>query len=48
VSFVDAKLEGANFEGADLDGANLSSADLGGAIWVDGRICGPASVGACR
>ncbi|MFW7379273.1 MAG: pentapeptide repeat-containing protein [Oligoflexus sp.] len=43
----------ANFRGANLSGAiistqvNFSNADFSGATWVDGRICGENSIGAC-
>jgi len=44
----DADLSYANLSGAHLDGANLQGARLDKAIWVDGRYCGPGSVGQCR
>ena len=53
-----AKLEGADFQGADLRGADLKDAYLAdnkwdgahltGALWIDGRKCGPNSIGKCR
>lgn len=53
-----ADLSGANLTGADLrqavlrgarvTGARLHQAQLAGAVWVDGRVCQPASIGACR
>jgi uncharacterized protein YjbI with pentapeptide repeats len=47
-----ANLQGANLSHADLNGASIEGANLEGArldqaIWVDGRICGPNSVGRC-
>lgn len=44
----------ANFRRANLSGAvihhnvNFSGADFSGATWIDGRICGADSIGACR
>lgn len=43
-----ADLSGANLLYADLEGAQLEGARLGDAVWVDGRICAPDSVGQCR
>lgn len=53
-----ADLSGANLTGADLrqtvlrgarvTGVRLHQAQLAGAVWVDGRVCQPASIGACR
>lgn len=43
-----ADLRLADLRGARLEAANLSGALLDGAIWIDGRECGPGSVGACR
>jgi uncharacterized protein YjbI with pentapeptide repeats len=48
-----ADLSGANLSyvdllGADLTGANLRAATLDNAIWTDGRICAPGSVGRCQ
>ena len=48
-----ANLSGANLKMANLrlsgmTGVNLDNADLSGAIWKDGRVCAPASVGQCR
>lgn len=52
-----ADLTGADLGGADLSYADLYQARLGDAllagarldraVWVDGRVCGPGSVGAC-
>ncbi|MDF1523792.1 MAG: pentapeptide repeat-containing protein, partial [Trueperaceae bacterium] len=54
-----AHLAGADLRGADLRGANLEGAFapgdavklddalLGGAVWIDGRVCGAESVGTC-
>lgn len=47
-----ANLAGANLAYADLTGANLGGADLrearfDHAIWTNGRVCGPGSVGRC-
>ena len=35
-------------KGATLDKTLFLGANLSGAIWVDGRVCGPESVGECR
>jgi uncharacterized protein YjbI with pentapeptide repeats len=48
-----AQLAGANLSyadllGADLTGANLRAATLDNAIWIDGRVCAPGSVGRCQ
>ncbi len=53
-----AKMEGADLRGADLRGADLRNAYLAdnkwegayltGAIWTDGRKCGPNSIGRCK
>lgn len=43
-----AKLQKANLQGAILDDANLKGANLSGAIWIDGRECGPGSIGHCK
>lgn len=52
-----ADLSYANLRGADLAYADLTGANIGGAelkesrldhaIWTDGRVCGPGSVGRC-
>jgi hypothetical protein len=52
-----ADLTGANLSGADLsyadltrarlEGVRLEGATLNRAVWVDGRICAPGSIGAC-
>jgi hypothetical protein len=52
-----ANLRAANLQGADLsyaelvdaklDGANLSNARFDHALWVNGKICLPGSIGAC-
>lgn len=43
-----ADLSYANLLGARLERADLTRAVLGQAIWVDGRLCSPDSVGTCR
>ncbi len=43
-----ADLSFANLEGARLAGARLDRARLHKTIWVDGRLCGPESIGECR
>ena len=53
----ESNLERANLSGANLKMANLrlsgmigvklENADLSGAIWRDGRVCAPASIGQC-
>lgn len=47
VNLVDADLRGANLRGANLGRAILIQANLENATWVDGRICGPGSIGEC-
>jgi len=32
---------------ADLEGADVRGTDFTGALWTDGRICGPGSIGIC-
>jgi hypothetical protein len=44
----DADLGHAVLEGARLEGARLSGARLGDAVWSDGRVCAPESIGECR
>lgn len=56
-NFTDADLRGANLEQADLayakllgarlEGVSLQGARLDNAIWFDGRLCGPGSIGRC-
>lgn len=48
-----AELAGANLKMANLrltgmTGTNLDRAILDGAVWKDGRVCSPGSVGQCR
>ena len=43
-----AKLQKANLQGAILDDAILNGADFSGATWIDGRECGPGSIGRCK
>lgn len=43
-----ADLSYADLLGADLTGANLGAATLDNAIWIDGNICAPGSVGRCQ
>lgn len=42
-----ANLAYADLSGATLEGADLAGAVLDNAIWVDGRLCAPGSVGQC-
>jgi uncharacterized protein YjbI with pentapeptide repeats len=42
-----ANLSHADMHGASIEGMNLEGARLDQAVWVDGRICGPNSVGRC-
>lgn len=42
-----ADLRFSNLTDANLGGANLDQAQFGNAIWIDGRICLPGSVGGC-
>jgi len=46
-SLKDADLSYAVLQGARLKGARLAGARLDHAIWVDGRVCRPGSVGRC-
>ncbi len=43
----DADLSFVNLSGAELAGADLRGAKLDRAIWFDGTVCRPGSVGAC-
>ena len=48
----EARLDGADLSYADLQGAVVSGASLRGArldsaVWIDGTLCGPGSLGAC-
>ena len=43
-----ADLSYADLRGAMLLGIQLSQARLDSAIWIDGRLCGPGSVGECK
>lgn len=43
-----ADLRNANLAQADLTGVELKGAKLTGAIWLDGSICGPDSIGSCN
>lgn len=43
----DADLSFVNLTGAELAGANLRGAKLDRAIWFDGTVCRPGSIGAC-
>jgi hypothetical protein len=43
-----ADLSYANLAGAKLGGASLKETRLGKAIWFDGRVCAPGSIGVCR
>lgn len=55
---AEARLDGASLAGADLsyadlrgatiEGTDFSGARIGRAVWVDGRVCAPESVGSCR
>jgi len=45
---VGANLSYADLLGADLTGTNLRAATLDNAIWTDGRVCAPGSVGRCQ
>ena len=48
VDFSNADLRGANLAGAQMTNVDWDGALLDGAIWVDGRRCGPSSVGRCK
>lgn len=37
----------ADLRGARLDNVNLDGAMLGNTVWIDGKVCGPDSVGQC-
>lgn len=47
-NLTDADLRQAVLRGARLTGVRLNQAQLAGAVWNDGRVCQPASLGACR
>ncbi len=42
-----AKFRKATLLGADLSGANIYGTNFVGAMWTDGSICQPGSVGKC-
>ncbi|MDP4013214.1 MAG: pentapeptide repeat-containing protein [Candidatus Nanopelagicales bacterium] len=48
VNLTGAYLGEADLRGADVLGAVLTGTDLRGALWTDGSVCGPASIGECR
>lgn len=43
-----ADLNNADLQGADIAAADFSGARLDNAIWIDGAVCQPGSVGVCR
>ncbi len=43
-----ARLQGADLRHATITNTDFSDATLDGAQWVDGRTCGPGSIGSCR
>ncbi len=48
-NFTRANLVGADFRGAKVDQMTLFiGSRLAGAIWIDGRICSPGSIGVCN
>lgn len=38
----------ADLRGARLDNVNFNGVMLGNTVWIDGKVCGPDSVGQCR
>lgn len=44
---TNADLSYADLRGADLGGTKLNNARFDNAIWIDGRLCAPASLGQC-
>lgn len=47
VDLSKADLRGANLSGGQMTNVDWEGALLDGAIWMDGRRCGPASIGRC-
>lgn len=47
VKFEHSDLRSANFRGAGMVGVDFHQSDLSGAIWIDGQVCKPGSVGKC-
>ena len=47
VNLENADLESADLTGATLQDVNLQGVNLTNAIWVDGTLCGPGSIGEC-
>ena len=47
VNFSNSDLSYADLVGADISNVNFTGAVLGRAVWTDGTICQPESVGAC-
>lgn len=48
VDLSKSDLRGANLSGAKMTNVDWNGALFDGAIWVDGRRCGPGSIGKCR
>lgn len=51
-NLIGANLAGANLSNADLHGAKIDGVNFDGArldqtVWVDGKVCGPNSIGRC-
>lgn len=47
VALKNANLRRAELTGAEITGINLEGADLSYAIWIDGSVCAPNSIGRC-
>lgn len=48
VDLSKADLRGANLSGAQMTNVDWNDARFDGATWLDGRRCGPGSIGKCR
>jgi hypothetical protein len=46
--FNQADLSYTNLTGATVTGTNFQGANLSNSIWVDGKKCGPGSIGVCK
>ena len=48
VNFQNSNLIEANFTSSNITNANFEGSNLIGAIWTNGEVCGPDSIGICK